>query len=424
MKKLRFIFLLSFLSLVVFNSCEDKLFETFKANVPIYLSFDEIRSSVKNEPANAITSPGKIYFKDNYIFINEYLKGIHVIDNSDPSSPQNISFIAIPGNIDMSVKNNILYADSYVDLVAIDISDINNISVVDREKEIFPYTLPPYDYTYRVAKIDYTKGIVIGWKIETVTEEVSNQYWPYPIFLDGVEINSVYSGLSSVGGGQMVYGIGGSMARFVADDNNLFCVDESTLNIVDISDESVLKKTSERSIGWQIETIFKKDDNLFIGSQTGMIIVDVSNPNNPCVVSNYWHVTSCDPVVVKDNYAWVSLRQGTDCGGGTNTLDVVDISNLSEPEAVKSYPMTNPYGLAIADTTLFLCDGSAGLKVFNINNPLDISLISTFSDIHAYDVIAYNDILMLIGDDGLYQYDYSDIENIVLLSKIGVEGEE
>ena len=66
-------------------------------------------------------NPGKIYFKEGYIFINEELKGIHVIDNRNPENPQNIGFIEIPGNVDIAIKNNTLYADSYIDLGAIDI---------------------------------------------------------------------------------------------------------------------------------------------------------------------------------------------------------------------------------------------------------------------------------------------------------------
>jgi len=35
-------------------------------------------------------------------------------------------------------------------------------------------------------------------------------------------------------------------------------------------------------------------------------------------------------------------------------------------------------------------------------------------------VIPNNGVLMMIGEDGLYQYDYRDIENIELLSVIPV----
>lgn len=45
-------------------------------------------------------------------------------------------------------------------------------------------------------------------------------------------------------------------------------------------------------------------------------------------------------------------------------------------------------------------------------------LIYTYANINAFDVIPVGNVLVLIGDDGLYQYDYSNVQNISLLSSI------
>ncbi|MFX8653166.1 hypothetical protein ABTM19_20785, partial [Acinetobacter baumannii] len=81
---------------------------------------------------------GKICIKDNYIFLAEKEKGIHIIDNSDPSNPINKAFISIPGNEDLAINNQILYADCYTDLLAIDISNITNIYVKSYTANIYP----------------------------------------------------------------------------------------------------------------------------------------------------------------------------------------------------------------------------------------------------------------------------------------------
>ena len=39
-------------------------------------------------------------------------------------------------------------------------------------------------------------------------------------------------------------------------------------------------------------------------------------------------MTSCDPVVVQGDYAFVTLRGGTECQGFSNQLDIIDISTL------------------------------------------------------------------------------------------------
>ena len=42
-------------------------------------------------------------------------------------------------------------------------------------------------------------------------------------------------------------------------------------------------------------------------------------------------------------------------------------------------------------------------------------------NIHSYDVIPFRNVAIVVGSDGLYQYDYSDPKNLKLLSKIAVE---
>ena len=62
MKHIKLLFY--FISAVVFTSCMDTYTENYMANVPIYLSYDNLRSAVKSSPAKELEKPGKIYFKD------------------------------------------------------------------------------------------------------------------------------------------------------------------------------------------------------------------------------------------------------------------------------------------------------------------------------------------------------------------------
>jgi hypothetical protein len=84
--------------------------------------------------------------------------------------------------------------------------------------------------------------------------------------------------------------------------------------------------------------------------------------------------------------------------------------------------MVNPYGLGIDDDVLFVCDGTAGLKVYNASDPYLIQekQIATFKDINAYDVIPLGNSLLMIGEDGFYQYDYTNLNNIKQISSIKV----
>jgi len=426
LKPLKF-FLLFLLLNIIFIRCDDQIIETYVANVPIYLSYEDFRNAIKSEPPQDIQNPGKLYFYNNFLFINEYLKGIHVIDNSDPSSPQKQSFISIPGNVDIAIKNDILFADSYIDLISLDISDLENIKVVGRKKDIFPYILPPYDENYRVDEIDYSKGIVVDWEFKKITKEVEQKTYPVFPHYEGIDfmVNTYSSGNIGYSDNNSSLGVGGSMARFAIKNNALFIIDNYMLKVFNIENDNDILLSNTLYTSWAIETLFPYKNYLFMGSQNGMLIYDISKPQYPEFISDHWHATSCDPVVVEGNYAYITLRSGNSCGAIENRLDVIDISNIINPILLKSYAMDEPYGLGIDGSILFVCDGSSGLKIYDVTDKLNITdnLIVQFRDIQAYDAIPFNGILMLIGDDGLYQYDYSDVKDIQLLSTIAVNEE-
>jgi hypothetical protein len=86
--------------------------------------------------------------------------------------------------------------------------------------------------------------------------------------------------------------------------------------------------------------------------------------------------------------------------------------------------MTEPYGLGIDNKTLFVCDGAAGLKIFDATDPMQVDqhVLKQYSELKAFDVIPFGNILIMIAEDGIYQYAYSDLQNIEQLSKIPIGG--
>jgi hypothetical protein len=194
------------------------------------------------------------------------------------------------------------------------------------------------------------------------------------------------------------------------------------VDVVDIRQPASPSLKKELYLSADIETIFPRLDNLFIGSRTGMYILDIANPVDPKQVSLYSHIRSCDPVVVEGDYAYVTLRSGNVCGNAVDQLEIIDVTNLNAPALVKAYPMTNPNGLGIDGGVLFLCDGRDGLKIFDASdiNILDKKLLFHYRDIQAFDIIPFEKIAMMIGADGLYQYDYSDLSKIKLISSLPI----
>jgi hypothetical protein len=410
----------------IFYSCEDTTLREYTGYAPVYLSYIDLRSAVTQEQNVALKNPGKIYFKDNYIFIVEELKGIHVFDNTNPASPVKKTFVRLPGVVDISISGNIMYADSYVDIVVLNVEDINNIHEVGRIADILPYTVPATENTkFPTAYVDKDKGVVVDWELRTIKEKVNLNPTPYPVYwnYDLSYMKEMNASGASTGVSGSGVGIGGSMARFGIKNNILYLVDHTTLKMFDISNKTAPLKINEFYTSQNVETMFLTDNNMFLGTTTGMLVYDISDPAMPIPQALFTHAKSCDPVIVSDTLAYITQRTGTTCGWGLNVLDVVSVKNINQPVLIKSYPLINPYGLGKDGDLLFICDGTAGLKVYDASNPSDIinHLIFSYPDIKAYDVIPIGSVLVLIGDDGLYQYNYSDVRNIKLISSIQVE---
>lgn len=216
-------------------------------------------------------------------------------------------------------------------------------------------------------------------------------------------------------------GQGGSMARFSTVGTLLYAIAGTELAVIDVSKFEDPKEVGAVPVTGGIETVFPYKDKLFIGSMTGMFIYDNTNPRRPKYISEYRHFTSCDPVVVRDTLAFITLRSGSRCRGGRNQLDILNIKDIMYPRLMRSYSMKNPFGLGIDSNTLFVCDGDDGLKVYDVEDPMNIFRTAQQRNLNAYDVIPQNGHLIMVGDSGLYQYSYKGTDAPVLLSVIPVK---
>lgn len=383
--------------------------EYYNLASPVLMSFDELRKSVDILPPREIKKSGKIYYYENYIFVNDKNKGIHIINNLNPKNPFKISFLKIPGNVDISIKDGFLYADSCIDLLVFDISDIGNIKLVYRLKDVFPYnySLPENVDFVNWQMMNTNGGVVVDWIItreKGMVDDINS--WNF----DRVAFNSAESSV----------GKGGSMARFKIVNTYLYAVDNHSINIFDIGNLNSPTKLESVFAGFDIETIFNRNNYLFLGSMSGMYIYDISKPDSPKFVSEFMHGTACDPVVVDDKYAYITLRAGNSCGAFESSLQIVDISDITNPVLEKTYSLTNPYGLGVKDEKLFICDGSAGLKVYDKSDVKNLKMLNHFKNISTFDVIPLENHLLMIGKGVLYQYLYEN-NTIKLLSTYNLD---
>jgi hypothetical protein len=404
--------------LVSFVSCDnDGPYEDYLVARPIVMDAITFKAEAIDitDPV-PIVSSGKIYAYKNYIFVSDTNLGFHVIDNQNPSAPKSIAFIKLEGNNDISIKDDKLYADSYGDLVIFDISNINDIQLSGRvvnaiyNNYVWAVNIEyPQADIYDYGNVDYDKDIIIGWEVDTERRLVSE--YEAQFRCDNCDVS--FGLENSSGAPQPSVGQGGSLARFKIIGDYLYVVDYSDISIFDISNLEEPVVLDDVQVGWDIETIYSQGEILFIGGRQGMYIYDIENPEKPEFISEFRHGTACDPVVVDGDYAYVTLKGGNFCGNAESGLYVVDISNLKNPELKVIYPMEGPNGLGIKDDKLFICDGAAGLKVFDKSDAPNITQLNHFENIVTYDVIPLTNSLLMIGDGTLYQYEY--LENDIRL---------
>lgn len=211
-------------------------------------------------------------------------------------------------------------------------------------------------------------------------------------------------------------GQGGSLARFTLKDNYLYTVDNFDLNVFNVTDTKDPIKVNSVPIGFNIETLFGYKDYLYIGSQNGMFIYSLENPEFPSKLSSVEHFTACDPVIANDTHAFVTLHTNTFCGNDINVLEIYDVTKVTEPVLLNSRNLTSPKGLGLYENYLFVCDDE--IKVFDVSKPEESKLVTSIKR-SAFDVIIRNDLLIAIGESGLYQYSLSnDSEASVGISEL------
>lgn len=394
--------------------------------VPVYETTNQLAQKVSIDPPKDYAEAGKIVTYQQYIFINKPQEGIHVVDNSDPANPQNLHFISIPGSLDMSIIDDHLYSDMYSALVVFDISSITEPQLIEdfTVEDVFYYN--PYitldvvintteigQYT-RYEPIDNSLGIVTSWRTEVRQEPLEDQELRY-LMLESADVSTT---ATTEGANFGEVSTAGSMTRFLPIDRYLYTINFNELVLFSIAEDYRPSRFARLDTGTQAETLFQLNDLLFVGSTTGMLMYDVASPSNPDYINSINHFRSCDPVVADADYAYVTLRGGTNCFTETNELQIIAISDPQNLEVVSRQVMFNPHGLAIHEDFLIVCDGGAGLKVLNVEDRVNPEVVTTESIPFAYDIIVDYPNAVVVGEGVIYQYNLSALPEITKTAEL------
>lgn len=125
----------------------------------VIMSRQQLESSIKMTAPKNMIKAGKIYVKDTFIFITDENKGFHIYDNSNPNAPKLTGFLEVPGATDMAIKNNTIYINQAVDLVAVTINN-GTVAVNKRITNTFPQKNSPDDWQHYAGENE----IIVDWK--------------------------------------------------------------------------------------------------------------------------------------------------------------------------------------------------------------------------------------------------------------------
>ena len=210
-------------------------------------------------------------------------------------------------------------------------------------------------------------------------------------------------------------GQGGSLATFTLKGDYLYVVDRFDLNVFSIGNAQEPVFVNNVNVGFDIETLFGYKDYLYIGSRTGMFIYRLNDPEFPQKLSQVQHFTACDPVVANDTHAYVTLHSDTFCGNDINLLEIYDVTDVTRPILISSRNLIFPRGLGLYGDYLIVCDDE--IKIFDVSNPTESKLVNAI-DRQAFDVIINGDLLITIGETGLFQYRLGSSEDGITYSEL------
>jgi hypothetical protein len=348
----------------------------------------------------------KIYLDGSVLVRTTPYEDIRLYDISNPTAPNVVGTIAIQGNHDVAVKGDYLYADSYQDLLVFDIANPSRPVVIDTIRQVFNmYDFGNFnDFGGRPIQVDGFNSGEVGGIHGCAGNGCADR---------SVSANSSGSTIDtllkqSTGDYPGNGGKAGSMARFAIVENFLYCINDISMTVYDISDPSRPQYKNAVNVGWDIETLFPHKNYLFMGGRQGMYVYNIADRTNPTYYSEFTHARSCDPVVVEGDRAYVTLRSGSPCGDTEDQLGVIDIGDVRNPRSLRTVAMTNPYGLSVKEKIVTVCDGSGGLAIVNTSDPNNIRKVGSIGGITPYDAIQEGNLLVVTAETGFYLYDVAD----------------
>lgn len=380
-----------------------------------------------------------------YAFIANYLGSLQVIDLADPEAPLTWGASTTSRAQDIVVTGNRAYIGNRrgSDGGGLDIYDISNpespILIGHSEMMTHPNRLAilgDYLVTLESDFVPFVQAVldvsnpadVAVVSSKTISGKVMDTKISGNVAAVAVEGTSEEDGLylidiSNPESPTPVGFIEMSAARFVYLDGNYAYVSRmgNGLDIVDISDPANPFVTSNYYIGGdpgkgQVEELIVRDNLAYVTLMlSGMLILDVSDPYNPVQVGMY-PAYLVEDIALIGNYALL-----------TPGIDVVDISDPADPELVTTFSV-GEYMITVNGNYAYLAGRLNGSKVLSVVDFSDAFAPHLLTQIElpyrSYSSMSASGNYLLVPQftDGLLVYDVSIPSSPLLVGEFNTSG--
>ncbi len=314
--------------------------------------------------------------------------GLLVLNISNPNNPVLISSFDLQNPFfnasKIKIYGNIAFVRGQSNrLFIIDISDVNNL-------DLFAYD----DSNY------YRDFVVDGDFIYAIYDEL------YIIDISQIDNPTLFSSLDCCNIGQTIEKSNNYI--FIGDDGAL-----KTVNVSNPSDPFVVNIFDDlQSTPYNMLI----DNNIMYISSMGLITLDISDPEDPNILSEFEYQGSR---ISKKNDL-VVISRTVDNYLEYNGIGIIDVENPSNMNLVAEFKTCKAEELFYANNYAYVANGFRGLTIIDVNNPQHPSFESNYETINrANAVLVESDIAYVaVADSGFQIVDVSDPNEPILLSTI------
>lgn len=213
---------------------------------------------------------------------------------------------------------------------------------------------------------------------------------------------------------------GSAIDRFAIIGNNLCVVNGSSVKVYDILNSAATVYKSSKSFSAPVLSLRSYKDSLLAPGfeNSEFVLYSINKSGNLNQYADNWLIMKdYDPFTYRFNYLYVIQDLQTSISYTRSNIALFNINSHITGPFISSANLYNPKDISIdSNNNLFVCD--SGLKVFDASVVNNISLTRHFN-VEANHIVAYNDHLFVLGNSGLFQYQY-DNGTLSLLSKINI----